>query len=217
MTENVNNHYDRSYFCWQASIGEFGGWANAPKFASFIKPEDDVLDFGCGGGWLLKNIACNHKYGVEINLTAARRAMENGIQVYNSTEIILDDSLDVIISNHALEHTLHPLRELRALLPKIRRKGKAIFVVPCESINNLYQPDDINHHLYTWNPMCLGNLFVEAGYTVIESKPFMYNWPPNYRLIAKIGGRPLFNFISWLYAYLDRSFSQVRIVATRES
>jgi len=50
---------------------------------------------------------------------------------------------DVIISNHALEHTLHPLQELEALLPKLKPGGKVVFVVPCESIARKHKPDDI--------------------------------------------------------------------------
>jgi hypothetical protein len=64
--------------------------------------------------------------------------------------------------------------------------------------------------------MCLGNLFSEAGYKVIESKPLMYKWPPKYKLIAKVGGRTVFNFVSWLYAIAARSYSQVRILAKVE-
>jgi len=45
-------HYDAAYFDWQKNTGEFGGWANAPRFAEIIKPEDVVIDFGCGGGVL---------------------------------------------------------------------------------------------------------------------------------------------------------------------
>jgi SAM-dependent methyltransferase len=217
MNLHVSKHYDQSYFDWQASIGEFGGWANAPTFAGFIKPEDDVLDFGCGGGWLLKNIPCRQRMGVEVNPAAAKIARENGIEVYATIRGVPDHSADVLISNHALEHTLHPLHELQALKPKIRTGGRVVFVVPCESVDIIYKPDDVNHHLYSWSPMCLGNLFSEAGYKVIESKPHMYKWPPKYRLIARIGGRTAFNVISRLYALVARSYSQVRILAKIEA
>lgn len=37
------------------------------KYTGYISKEDVVFDFGCGGGFLLKNIECKKKIGVEIN------------------------------------------------------------------------------------------------------------------------------------------------------
>jgi 2-polyprenyl-3-methyl-5-hydroxy-6-metoxy-1,4-benzoquinol methylase len=213
MDKNVSKHYDRSYFDWQASIGEFGGWANAAKFAGFIRPQDTVLDFGCSGGWLLKNLDCGRRLGIEVIPAAAQVARANGLEVFASTAQAPDHAADVLISNHVLEHTLDPLRELQSLRSKLRPGGKAVFVVPCESVDVAYKPGDVNHHLYSWSPMSLGNLFGEAGYTVIECKPFLHKWPPQYRLIARVGGRRIFDLASRLYARLARSYAQVRLVA----
>jgi 2-polyprenyl-3-methyl-5-hydroxy-6-metoxy-1,4-benzoquinol methylase len=46
--------YGKEYFDRQSSIGEFSGWADLTKFNQYICKEDDVLDFGCSGGYLLK-------------------------------------------------------------------------------------------------------------------------------------------------------------------
>lgn len=215
MSDLVSTHYDGGYFDWQSSIGEFGGWANQSKFAQHISRDQVVLDFGCGGGFLLKNLDCRKKIGVEVNPTAADSARKKGIEVFSSVAEVPDQSVDVIISNHALEHALQPLSELKGLLTKLKPGGKAIFVVPSESISCSYRKDDINHHLFTWSPMCLGNLFSEAGFSVIESRPYTHKWPPKYKLIARIGGRGLFDFASRLYARLDRRSSQVKLIAER--
>jgi hypothetical protein len=50
FTSNQQSYYDSKYFAWQRSLGEFGGWANQPKFSNFIFRDDIVLDFGCGAG-----------------------------------------------------------------------------------------------------------------------------------------------------------------------
>lgn len=63
----VSAHYDNNYFIWQAPLGEFGGWANQSKFEEYITPDSVVLDFGCGGGFLLKNLVCRKRIGVEVN------------------------------------------------------------------------------------------------------------------------------------------------------
>ena len=215
MTDLISAHYSDQYFGWQASIGEFGGWANQSKFTKYLSKDSKVLDFGCGGGFLLKNLRCGLKVGVEVNPAAADAANKNGIEVFSRVEDVPNDYVDVIISNHALEHTLQPLEELKYLYKKLQLGGRIVFVVPCESISCRYEPNDINHHLYTWSPMCLGNLFAEAGFAVVESKAYIHKWPPKYRLIAKVCGRTLFELACRIYGRVSRSSFQVRIVAEK--
>lgn len=215
-SELVSAHYDNDYFAWQAPLGEFGGWANQSKFEEYITPDSVVLDFGCGGGFLLKNLVCRKRIGVEVNPLAAETARKNAIEVYGSVEEVPDSSIDVIISNSALEHTLRPLQELTALHRKLKSGGRIVFVVPCESISYAYVPNDTNHHLYSWSPMCIGNLFTEAGFVVLESKPYIHKWPRGYRVIAKVGGRWLFNLVCRVYGRIERSWFQVRVIALKQ-
>ena len=215
MSERISAYYDRSYFNWQSSIGEFGGWANRTKFVDYISSDDVVLDFGCGGGYLIKGLDCKKRVGVEINPSAMETARCNGVEVYKSADDVPDNYVDVIISNNALEHTLRPLDELKSLYAKLKPGGKIIFVVPCESISYAYKPKDINHHLYSWSPMCMGNMMTEAGYSLVESKPYMHKWPPRYRLIARIGGRSLFEIACRIYGRMERTWFQVRAVGVK--
>jgi SAM-dependent methyltransferase len=216
MPDLISTHYDQEYFDWQAPIGEFGGWADLSKFVAYISSSSRVLDFGCGGGFLLKNIKCSKRVGVEVNPAAADIARKNGIEVFNGVGEVPDEYVDVIISNNALEHTLQPLEELRGLHKKLEAGGRVILVVPCESISHSYKQNDINHHLYSWSPMCIGNLLTEAGFSVIESKPYMHKWPPKYRLIARLGGRGLFEAACRIYGIIERSWFQVRVIADKK-
>lgn len=215
MVERASRHYDEKYFAWQAPLGEFGGWADLTKFNAYISETDEVLDFGCGGGYLLKQIHCRKKVGIEVNPEAVKTARGNGIEVYSTTHDVPDEYVDVIISNNALEHTLQPLQELKDLHLKLRKGGKIVFVVPCESISFSYMPNDTNQHLYSWSPMCLGNLFTKAGFSTIESKAYIHKWPPKYQLIARVGGRKLFEIACRIYGRIERSWFQVRIVARK--
>jgi SAM-dependent methyltransferase len=212
-----SSHYDAKYFQWQSSIGEFGGWANRTKFIEFITPTTDALDFGCGGGYLLDALPCRKKVGVEVNPAAAETARQKGIEVFQTVHEVPDDYVDVILSNNALEHALHPLDEIKALYTKLRNNGKIVFVVPCESIRYAYKPNDINRHLYSWSPMSIANLFTEAGYKPLESKPYIHKWPPYYRLIAKLFGRKGFELASRIYGRIERSWFQIRIVAVKDT
>jgi len=215
MSENTNIHYDDKYFAWQSTLGEFGGWANRSKFIEFISINDSVLDFGCGGGYLLKDIDCKKKIGIEINPVASSTATTNGVEVFSKTEDVPSEYADIIISNNALEHTLHPLTELKSLHRILKPKGRIIFVVPCESVSYKYRANDINRHLYSWSPMCIGNLFNEAGFQVIESKPYIHKWPRFYRFFAKLGGRKTFDLVCRIKGRLERSWFQVRVIACK--
>jgi len=209
------SYYDSKYFAWQKSISEFGGWANKTKFATFISKDDVVLDFGCSGGYLLKNIDCKKKIGVEINSSANEAARENGLEVYQFLDNVPDNYVDKIISNNALEHTHYPLEELKKLRNKLRNNGKIIFIVPCENISYKYKPNDVNQHLYSWSPMGIGNLFTVAGFSVIEVKPYIHKWPPHYMKIAKLG-RKIFDLVCKIYGQYERTWFQIRIVAEKK-
>lgn len=209
-------HYDESYFNWQSTIGKFGGWANLGKYERHIDKNDVVIDFGCGGGFLLNNIDCNKKIGIEINPYAAKNAKELGIEVYNKIEDISDEIADIIISNHALEHVHRPLDTLISLRKKLKKGGKIVFTVPCEGLSNPYKPGDINRHIYTWSPMNLGNLFDEAGFSVEKSVPYRHMWLPRGYLYGRYLGRPLFDFLCKIYDRLRPSQSQVKIIARKK-
>lgn len=167
------------------------------------------------GGYLLNNFECAGKAGIEINPEAVKVAEERGIKVYSKVQDVPNDAFDTIISNHALEHVRNPLQELKGLFLKLKNGGKIIIVVPCETIKNAYRPADKNHHLFSWGPMTLGNLLSEAGFTVVESKPYIHKWPPNYRSIAKFGGRLFFEIACILYGRIERTSYQVRAVGVK--
>lgn len=88
------------------------------------------------------------------------------------------------------------------------------FVVPCDSIRMKYRPGDINHHLFSWSPMNLGNLFTEAGFVVDSVRPHPDKWPRYYRQIASVGW-PIFRLICGVDGRLERSWFEVEIKATR--
>lgn len=173
--------YKKDYWRYQRPVGEFGGWANAFKFSENLKADDSVLDFGCGGGFLLENLNCELKEGLEVNEHACIFAEKKGFQIYRSVEEIPNARFTKIISNHALEHCQRPLDELVSLKPKLIRGGQAIFYVPCESHKRKFHEGDKNQHLYTWSPMNLGNLFLAAGYQVLKAETVYHRWPYYYK------------------------------------
>lgn len=211
-----SNYYGEEYFDFQKKIGSFGGKANLFKFEEFINITDTVVDFGCGGGYLLSNINCKRKIGVEVNPFARREAVAQGIYVVDNIDALDDKVADVIISNHALEHVDGPLDALKSLYSKLKVNGKIIFVVPHQDTKDEYDPGDKNNHLYTWNQMTLGNLFSKAGYKVLRSEAFQHQWPLDYVDIYSQYGQEEFHKRCREYA-VDNDNYQIRVVATRDS
>ncbi len=207
-------YYNERYFDWQREIGEFEGEVGLFKFKYYINSSDNVIDFGCGGGYLLKNLICNRKIGIEPNVSARRVAESRGIKVYDKIEEIPDNFADVIISNHALEHVLCPYEVVKSLKRKVKVGGKLIFVVPHQGPNEEFKEEDVNQHLYTWNPLTLGNLFKVAGYRVIKVEKIRHMWPPRFRLIKRFFGEELFHLIARIYAILKNNY-QIRIIVEK--
>lgn len=214
----ASTYYDLEYFTWQKDMGAFGAWANAHIFGNSISATDTVIDFGCGGGFLLKSLNCKQAIGIEPNQSAQENARGLGVKCFASPIDALDalgeQIADVIISTNALEHTLNPLQEIINLKRLLKIGGTIHFVVPCDSIHYKYNAKDKNYHLFSWSPQNLGNLFTEAGYQIDYARSYIHKWPPFYRHIAKLGW-PVFNLACRIYGTIERSWFQVELRAKR--
>jgi SAM-dependent methyltransferase len=210
----IHVNYDEAYYTLKESEYGFAGQADKIKFQPYIKADDQVLDFGCGGGAILSNIVCGKKLGIDANPRSRKAAEAVGIPVVANIEDVEDGWADVIISHHALEHIEAPFSVVQALRPKLKPNGKIIFVVPCEGHSQAWDPKDMNNHLYTWSPLNLGNLFRLAGYQVVEARAYYHRWPPKYHMIQKFVGWPAFHTISKIYGRLFTRLSQTMVIAT---
>lgn len=163
-------------------MGLSGGHLEARKFSSSILSTDTVLDFGCGTGTMLLSLDCARRVGVEINPAAQAEAAAAGIEIYASLADVPPRSIDVVVSNHALEHVLSPYDELRRLLHVLVPGGRLVICLPFDDwrTQRTYLPNDINHHLYTWSPQLIGNLLCDAGFEVRSTLMLTHAWPPGW-------------------------------------
>jgi ubiquinone/menaquinone biosynthesis C-methylase UbiE len=89
---------------------------------------DDLLDIGCGSGYLLNQAACKRGVGVDISDLMVKTARENCKN--NGKKFIVQSdaenlpfknrSFDKIVSTEVIEHILHPM----ALLEEIERVSR---------------------------------------------------------------------------------------------
>lgn len=190
------DHYDESYFRWQQPIGEFSAKVKVRLFQKYINKEMTVLEFGSGGGFLLKELQAKEKLGIDINDSARKFAQTIGIRSVKYVSDVEDEFADVIISTNVLEHVENPLGELRELYKKLKFDGKIVFYVPNESCDVEYTRSEFNNHLYTWNCLNIGNLFKAAGFFVHSVERIQEVWPGNYQAIGNEVSEVLFDAIS---------------------
>lgn len=127
-------YYGNSYYTWQRSIGELGASLDNWKFRRFLNNRMAVLDFGCGGGFMLQSLPAAERWGVEVNSVAAREASTRLDHVVTAIEDVpVAKRFDAVISHHALEHVENPLDVLRELRTRLRPGGRTVLVVPAES------------------------------------------------------------------------------------
>ncbi len=222
----ATEHYREDYFAWQRRLGEFSAKANRFRFARYVRATDRIVDFGCGGGYLLASLDCADRMGVEVNPVARKEVERQNIKCVSTVSGLPDGWADVIISHSALEHVEAPLTELRGLFPKVRPGGLIVFSIPHESLGWEYRPNDINQHLYTWSPMCAGNLFAAAGFQVESVTADRSLWPPNYELIYRRLGESAFRMATIGYRAARLLLSPIKsfavdatllVVATRRA
>jgi SAM-dependent methyltransferase len=204
----AGRHYDaaagREYFAYQERIGRAGGRLNRFKFAPHVGAGDTVVDFGCGGGFLLAGLPAGRRIGVEPNPAARERAAEQGLEVLTSAAELPDAVADVVISNHALEHATRPLDELRELRRALKPAGRLVLWLPLDDWRAQRgagpNPD---HHLYAWTPRTLGNLLEEAGFAVQECRVVTHAWPPRFETLMRLPA-PAFDTLGRAWAVLRR-------------
>jgi SAM-dependent methyltransferase len=185
-------HYDEAYFSWQRRMGEFGAKMSIKMFEKHILPAMTLLEFGSGGGYLLDEIKCAKKVGIEINAAAREEAKKRGLEMVADIEEIPDDFADIIISTSVLEHVENPFGALKSLYSKLKEGGKIVFYVPNESCETEYARNDINNHLYTWNCLNIGNLFKAAGFFVRSVERIQEMWPRKYEKLREQLGEEMF-------------------------
>src|ERR1700754_2211083 len=208
MTKAVSAHYageqGAAYFAWQSHTGTAGAKLNAAKFQDHIGTGDTVVDFGCGSGLLLEHLVARRRIGIEPNEHARRAIDHQRVELVSSPADLADGLADVVISNHALEHTLCPWEELRELRRVLRPGGRLVVRVPLDVWRRRAPASDVNHHLYTWTPLLLRNLLGEAGFEVRDVRVVTRAWPPHFARCTRVLPPRGFDGVAWMWSALLR-------------
>ncbi len=204
-SDRYQNSKGAEYLAYQKNSAP-GAVLEARKFAPHIRPNDRVLDFGCGGGWILRHLDCAERVGVELNESAHVFCRQNGVDVHRTLDEVEATEFDVVISNHCMEHVPCPVEALRGLCARMGKGGTLVLVLPLDDwrVQKDFTGADIDHHLHTWTPRLLANTLVEAGFKVDRIDVLTYAWPPGWQKLMKLLPGPLFDAICWLMATVKK-------------
>ena len=145
-----------------------------------------MLDIGCGSGRLLSHLkeqgwaVC----GVEFNGDAAGFAREKrGLNVFagkfENAEYD-DDFFDIITMNHALEHLIEPLAQLKRVRKILKPGGMLVVRGPNLSkiesavFGSLWHAYELPRHMFHFNARSIRRLLMEAGFEVVKVKYTLY-------------------------------------------
>lgn len=188
----------------------------AAKLARYVGPDDVVFEYGVGSGWNLAELHCKRRIGFDVADFLEDAVRARGIEFVSNPAQVPSGSVNVVICHHTLEHIVQPPAVLEELKRVLRPEGKILLFVPFEYEDRYrnFQPDEPNHHLYSWNVQTLGNLVEETGLHVISAGLGRFGYDRFAAVKAqKLGlGEKGFRFIRFL-AHAIKPAWEVRIVA----
>ena len=208
MNEYLGEKGQDYYNIRKARRRDFVQSRRASHFQPYIKQDHTVLDFGCGTGGILSRLNCGDKIGIELNPPSVAEAKGKGLTVYSDFSELKDNSIDVIISNHALEHVRNPAAQLNEMRRVLKEDGQIILVVPSENPAkqrfSTWRQDDPDQHTHSWTPLSFGNIIAQCGFQIenVKRRPIGYS-----RYIEPLANinEGLFQFARRIVAfYLDR-------------
>ncbi len=144
----------------------------ARKISPNVKETDTVLEYGVGTGWNLAELKCKKRLGFDLSEHLEPIVQSHGIEFVKDIKTIADASIDVVICHHVLEHTGNPPEILEQIRRVLCDKGKLLLFVPFEKERRYryFNPDEPNHHLYSWNVQSLSNLVTDMGFSIVQGK-----------------------------------------------
>jgi len=190
----------------------------AEKFQPFITTNDVVVELGVGQGWNLAQLRCAKRIGTDLEDFIPADLKNSGVEFVRHSGSIPDESADVVICHHVLEHVENPPEMLREAKRILKPGGYLLLHVPFEKERKYrrYDPNEPNHHLYSWNVQTLPNLVSTQNLTIskVQLGEFGYD-----RFAAKFAtrfnlGEKTFRFIRGL-AHLIRPGREVRLIARK--
>ena len=169
--QNLYYQNSRKYFEYMREI---------LNIVQLYKTKGEVLDIGCGVGFLVE-LATKMGYnaqGIDPSMAARFAREERGLNIIQGNLFeakFPDKRFDIIVMNHVLEHISEPvplLREVNRIL-----KNDGIFITCQPNIRSLmffiqkanWYPLQPQEHLWQFTPKSVALLLEKGNFTVVKS------------------------------------------------
>jgi SAM-dependent methyltransferase len=172
----------------------------------YISENDDVLEVGCGAGFLLNFIKPKSYTGLEFNDKAIQIAQSKGLNVkkefLHEHALQNEEKYDIVCFFQALEHVESPREFLQDALKCLKKGGKMILAVPAE---DSFIAQQVNfylnmppHHVSRWKDKTLAKiseifnikLFSLIHEPLLNIHYEFYYKVKNFEMLRKIFGIP---------------------------
>jgi len=123
------------------------------RIRSMVRPDDAIIDVGCGTGSILRALAADgfaDLHGLEISEYSIARLRREGITMWHGRlpNLPLPEArFDVVIASQVLEHIIRRMRFMREVHRVLRPGGRALIFVP----DNCLGPIDESEHVIRYN------------------------------------------------------------------
>jgi SAM-dependent methyltransferase len=197
-----------AYYARQAAAGIAGGELQARLLRPLLGDARSVLDFGCGGGFLLDVLrrTIPEVSGVEPNPVARAACMTRGLEVHASLADLTGRRFDAVVSNHCLEHVPYPIEALRQMKACLADRGLLVLALPIDDWRSQrnFRRRDLDHHLHTWTPLLIANTLAEAGFAAKRADVLTHAWPRHWQTLARNLPPAVFDLACVAWAWLAR-------------
>lgn len=164
---------DDFFFSEQSERGEV--FLNLLKSKIEIKKESLVAEIGCGAGGILSAFqkAGYETIGIDYDKEYLAFGIKKGCNLFygNYNDILIDDSVDILILSHVMEHFANVVQEVQKSILKVKENGYLLVEVPgIFSIKKMYfNPLSYfqNAHIYNFYHDYLKVFFETLGLKIV--------------------------------------------------
>jgi 2-polyprenyl-3-methyl-5-hydroxy-6-metoxy-1,4-benzoquinol methylase len=142
---------------WDARLAETWDTRDWPtkteRIRALTRPEDIVLDIGCGSGSILRSLRADgypDLHGLEISQYAVDRLRSEGMTMWQGRlpDLPMPDAMfDIVIASQVLEHVIRRSRFVREIERVLKPRGQAFIFVPDDCLG----PIDEHEHVIKYN------------------------------------------------------------------
>lgn len=144
-------------------------------FRHRIKPDDTVLDLGCGYGEFINNVIAKRRIALDMWADFPKHmaaGVETVVAPVTALDGLADDSIDYAFASNLMEHVSQA--DFATVLAGLRKKLRAGGVLTLLQPNYRYAASeyfDDYTHISIWSHISIVDFLIANGYEVIEVRP----------------------------------------------